>query len=592
MPVVELRVDRSLLCPSFDGYKLSFDPVPVLRQDCDPLGDPLKLEPHHSQYSLLHVELFARHNLLCADPWMRHTSYYMNRRHELVQCVYDAQVGRPRGQQRVVLSLDMRDHGDGYEHWPGDYNYSLCFLSERFLLICDGMTTLHLVDTGDRSRSSTDLWQRVTRTPVDQASGNRGFVLYDARLDIVQERKQISILAGHVARRETGPEGNRTHVYYMDLTWSRWTQASAGGEWSYSICQKLETTGSMLYCAFEPRAESLIIASNRDVQTPEERVAAETAAAANPPPPSAAAQLQNGGSPANFSWTQTDEEVVVRFPLPQNFNRQEFHIRCSSETVQVKHLERELLTGTLFGRVDNDLTTWNFEGETELQLTLIKQEALRWPRLMREENPSMPDENEEWEGDRQPPADPALPIPNLEDPIEECDLGLADEDIKMVRFNLSAGEITHTIFLGPTPPLFAATLRPGYPAAFATRHGVDAAVWLQMYQPSRPDEWTVRHEGQLHAFGYVQASKEQRKFTACCPDLEFVTICESHRHVLIYRPRHDTAGGLRKRNGPPVLVGKQSLVTLDEDVGEILGLTTASNLITILTEHALLHLQV
>jgi len=130
-----------------------------------------------------------------------------------------------------------------------------------------------------------------------------------------------------------------------------------------------------------------------------------------------------------------------------------------------------------------------------------------------------------------------------------------------VRFNLSKKCITHTIFLGSNPLLFNATLRPGFPAAFATRQGVDASIWLQKYQPSRPDEWGVRHEGQLHAFGYVQASKEMRKYTACCPDLEYVAICETFRHVLVYWPRHDSAGGLRKRNGPPVTVGKQNLIT-------------------------------
>jgi len=115
---------------------------------------------------------------------------------------------------------------------------------------------------------------------------------------------------------------------------------------------------------------------------------------------------------------------------------------------------------------------------------------------------------------------------------------------------------------------------------------------LQQFQPTRPDEWSVRHEGTLHAFGYVQASKEQRKFIDCCPDLDYAVICESYRHVFIYKPRNDSAGGLRNRNGPQVIIGKQNLVTLDPDVGEVLGLVTAPNVITILTQHAVLYLQV
>lgn len=161
-----------------------------------------------------------------------------------------------------------------------------------------------------------------------------------------------------------------------------------------------------------------------------------------------------------------------------------------------------------------------------------------------------------------------------------------------VRFNLAESAITHTIFLGTTPPLFVSCLRPGYPVAFATRQGVDASLWLQLYQPARPQEWSVRHEGNLHAFGYVQASKQQRKFMDCCPYMDYAVITESYRHVFIYKSRYDSAGGLRNRNGPQVVIGKQHLVTLDDDVGEVLGMVTAPNVIVLLTEHAVLYIQI
>ncbi|KAH8316082.1 hypothetical protein KR074_001691 [Drosophila pseudoananassae] len=607
MQVVELRMDRSLLCPNFDGYKLSFDPVPVLRQNFD--SDPFRLEAHVNQYSMLHSELFAKNNLLWCDPWMRYASYFMNEKHQLVQSVYDPQSGRARG-QRVVFVLDRGDHGDGYAHVPGDYNYTAVFVSERYLVICDGMSTFHLVDTGDRSRTGNDMWQRVSRTPVDNGSDSRGQILYDARLDMVQERKQISLVAGHISHRHTDATQNRRNsVFYNDLTWGRWTLSPGSEEWSYTVCQKLETVGSLLYCAFEPRAESLIIASTRDVHTPAQREAAEAEATH----PRHIIPFQNGADSvgSRFSWTQTDEELSVRFPLEGDVRRPDFQIRCTASTVRVEHLGRVLIDGSLFGNVDNELTTWSF-GPNKLQLSLIKREQLRWPRLFVEERTGPEESDRDADEEADPLPDPQLPIPNLEDPVEECDVGFDDEEIKMgktraifwkiilrnfshsiaVRFNLPAGCITHTIFMGSTPLLFNTTLRAGFPPAFSTRQGVDAALWLQVYQPTRPDEWNVRHEGQLHAFGYVQASKEQRKYTVCCPNMEFVAICESYRHVLVYHSRHDNAEGLRKRNGPPVVVGKQSLVTLDETVGDIIGVTTAPNLITILTEYALLHLQV
>ncbi|XP_043659024.1 nudC domain-containing protein 1 [Drosophila teissieri] len=585
MPVVELKVDRNLVCPNFDGYKLSFDSVPVLRQD---LGcDAYVLEPHASQFSLLHVELFARHNHLVADPWLRHHSYFFNERHQLVQCTSDPQSGHTRG-QRVVFTVDYSDQGDERLHRPGDYNYTIIFVSERFCVICDGMTSYHLVDTGDRSRSGAQEWQRITRSPVNNASGHRGFELFDARLDVVQERKQISLVAGHVARRDAVAR-DQTHVYYMDLTWARWTQLPNNDDWSYSICQRLETTGSLQYCAFEPRAESLVIASNREVQTPEQRQAADEAAAAAAvaarlnPPVDQEVQLQNGGQ-ANYGWSQTADNVLIRFKVPSTASAEEFDVSGSNTNIVVKHRDQIIFTEELYASVGEDLGVLKL-AENGLELNLTKAETQNWPRLLAQEDEGVAEEVAPME------ATP-LPIPDLENPLEECDLGPADEEIKMVRFNLSSGNITHTIFLGSTPLVLTTTLRPGFPAAFATRQGVDASIWLQMYQPSRPDEWSVRHEGQLHAFGYVQASKVQRKFTACCPDLDYVVICDPVRHVLVYFPSHESAGGLRRRNGPPVSLGKQNLVTLGDNVDEILGITTANNVITVLSKHALLRLQV
>lgn len=143
--------------------------------------------------------------------------------------------------------------------------------------------------------------------------------------------------------------------------------------------------------------------------------------------------------------------------------------------------------------------------------------------------------------------------------------------------------------MGNNPPLFTTSLRAGFPAAFATRDSTDAALWLQ---PVNPSDWKFRHEGNLHAFSYVLASKQQRKFIDCCPQLEYSVIAEAERYVFIYKPRNEIADGLVNRFGPKVMVGKQQLVTLDDGLGEILGMATATNVITLLTKEAVLYLQV
>ncbi|XP_017065853.1 nudC domain-containing protein 1-like [Drosophila eugracilis] len=584
MAVVDLNVNRSLVVSNFDGYKLSFDPVPVLRQELE--CDPVRQELAADDFSLLHAQLFDLQNHLFADPWMRHYSYFFNVRHQLVQCRYDPLIGHADG-QRVVYTMDYRDQGDGHKPNLTDYNYTLIFVSERFCVICDGRTSYHLIDTGDRSRSGPQEWQRITHTRVNSTIEFHGFILYDARLDMVKECKQISLVAGHVARRPA-VGGRQTQIHFMDLTLGRWTQSLENNEWSYSVCQSLETTGSIFYCAFEPRAESLIIASNREVQTREQRKITDEAAvhagpdaAANAVSETFASLLENGGE-ANYTWSQTIENVVITLEVPPFTLESDFNVRCTTCTVVVEYKTQVIFTASLYSNLDPDYPEWKIRTDG-LEVVLAKKEHEHWPRLLAELEGGVAEQIISFEGGQ-------MPIPNLADPVEECDID--NDDTKMVRFNLPSGSITHTIFLSSSPLLFTTTLRPGFPAAFATREGVDASIWLQMYQPTRPDEWSVRHEGQLHAFGYVLASKQQRKFTGCCPDLDYVVICESCRHVIIYRPHHDSASGLRKRNGPPVTLGKQSLITMPDHTGEILGMTTANNVITILSKKALLHLQV
>lgn len=152
--------------------------------------------------------------------------------------------------------------------------------------------------------------------------------------------------------------------------------------------------------------------------------------------------------------------------------------------------------------------------------------------------------------------------------------------------------VTHVVSLGTSPPLFKSVLRAGFPPAIVTAEDVDACIWLQHYVQPTDTEWSLRHEGSLHALAYIQASKRQRKYMDCSPDFDYCVICESYRHVFLYHSKYDTANGLRKRHGPQVAIGKQQLVTLEEDVGEVLGMTITNDLITLLTEKALLHVQI
>lgn len=92
------------------------------------------------------------------------------------------------------------------------------------------------------------------------------------------------------------------------------------------------------------------------------------------------------------------------------------------------------------------------------------------------------------------------------------------------------------------------------------------------------------HEGTLNAFGYVQASKQNKKFLQCSQDLDYAVICEPRRHLFIYKTSHSSASGLKNRtSGLKASVGQQKLVLMDEGV-EVLGILCESEVIILLTQ--------
>uniref|UniRef100_A0A0K8UNX7 NudC domain-containing protein 1 n=1 Tax=Bactrocera latifrons TaxID=174628 RepID=A0A0K8UNX7_BACLA len=568
--IVELRPDRNLIRNNFDGYKLSLDPVPLLRQELSYL--PFRAETNEDQYSLLHVELFSMQNLLHVDPWARTICFYISRLGEIIRTAYNESTGRGESMQ-IVYRLKP-----AATRVKGDYNYSMRFISEKYCVVCDGIQGIYLFDTKDRLKATE--WILIAETNLNNEElGERNFMIFDCRLDIVQEKKQISMAIGRIKRIDNVTGGGSSH--FMHLHCGKWIQNE---NWDFSVIETLEGKGSLYYCTFEPRAESLIICSNHEYSFRSKNTNSISEINVEK------AELHDKNYEiGGFTWSQTDEDIKIKFVVKEGKERSDYNIKYVANKLTVKVGEEVLLDNDLYDKIDQDLTTWTVENNY-LQITLVKQnQSLSWLWLFK--NNAGPKETLDDSRQSDLPID-QKPIANLETPIEDCDfpMGTIDDEIKIGRYHMPSKSVTHAVLFGSTPPIFSTILRPGFPNALAIRQDVDAGLWLQQYNPSKPEDWSLRHEGNLHAFGYVQASKQQRKFVDCSPDLNYAIICESHRHVFLYKSNYDGADGLRNRNGPQIKIGKQHLITL-EDTGEVLGLATAEHVVTILTERCILHLQ-
>ncbi|XP_039438673.1 nudC domain-containing protein 1 [Culex pipiens pallens] len=565
MKLLDLRPDRALLKVDFAGYKLSLEPVPVLRTDLPVSSRPDRVRPGADQYSCLDAQLFGLQNHLVRDPWVVGSCYFLDGGWTVRRVVYDEASGRLKPVSSVFKVGRKRERREG------DYNCSMRFLSERYALIGDGQGGLRLVETGDRRRG--DEWKgRFVFPAVDGME--EGFVVLDGRFEVAGGgERHVHAVCGSVRRTEE--DGFETVLH-----WVKAIQEEGGsGEWKYHSVKVLRGRGFPVYCALELKSRGLVLASDKpfkfvlDSENPivEKEVVPELK--------KPEAEGEREPVEVNFEWSQTLEDISVKVPKEEGFS---YKVTNENMKLKVHRNEALIIDGeSFFAAIDAELTSWTNE-QSELQITLFKsQPGVMWPFLF----PGCPEETNanRAEGEDLPP------VSNLTSQLEECDFGIVgsgeETEYTLERFDATSHAVTHKTFLGGNGPLFSLPLRPEFPPAIALRHDVDACLWLQ--QPG--DEWSLRHEGTLHAFGYVQASKQQRKFLSCSPDLSYALICEAERHIFIYKASYG-AEGLRHRNGPQVSIGQQKLVSL-EGSGEIIGLCAENDCAILLTESHVLVLQ-
>lgn len=158
-----------------------------------------------------------------------------------------------------------------------------------------------------------------------------------------------------------------------------------------------------------------------------------------------------------------------------------------------------------------------------------------------------------------------------------------------VRIETENHQITHRTSLSMHQFLFSIKLETNEVPALALRHDVDACVWQPYAQLVNSNTWPVKHQGTLPAFGYVQSSKQNRKFVTCSPNFMYSIVCESYKHIFIYRSAGNQDNQLRKRTDKvmkAIKIGQQHVFNIDE-YGEVLGIDATNDYLFLLTENHL-----
>lgn len=134
--------------------------------------------------------------------------------------------------------------------------------------------------------------------------------------------------------------------------------------------------------------------------------------------------------------------------------------------------------------------------------------------------------------------------------------------------------------LGGKQLLFTLPSSLNHSSLLSIRHDIDALLYFPFLSPT--NSLNFAHVSTFHALGYVQASKRDKKFLTCSPNMSYAVLSTASRHIFIY---------CQPINGIKGTSAIQYVHTLGNNDG-ILGLQASSEqLVFVLCENELIALK-
>ena len=229
----------------------------------------------------------------------------------------------------------------------------------------------------------------------------------------------------------------------------------------------------------------------------------------------------------DYVWSETGDSVTVWFSLGKAASKSDLVVDKTSTTLKVTYKNQLRLEGQLAHGIVTDESLWTLsEGKLEITLTKLDKDVA-WNELVRGDTRGRkvidPETASEWHQrlihltTEEMDAEFGGPKPDLfpGEVSEECD-AFPSEETYLMRIDGDSNAASHKASLGSHLVLFATPVSPAMAPALCLRHDVDGLVWQPLGDEAQTT-WSCLHTATFQALGYVQASKEQRKFTVCPP---------------------------------------------------------------------------
>ncbi|KAJ7338053.1 hypothetical protein JRQ81_010579, partial [Phrynocephalus forsythii] len=573
-----LRVKRLLLDPKFEGYKLSLEPLASYQVELESRVAEVKLRD--DQYTLDHMRAFGMYNYLHLDLWYQDNVYYVDQLGRVMNLsvTLDTALKKPREVFRLPQDLIACDNR---------LCASVHFTSSTWATLSDGTGRLYLIQTGKRGNGSCEKWEILFSEEFESP-----FIIVHSISFLRSDVHSVGVLLLRVEKDELDVQGSGFHV---SLEWITIVKISKEGDQGYEIIKRRVLQGKSVphYAAIEPSGDGLMVISYKPYAFAqrEEKKCDE----------SEKEKSEENRKEPLYYWQQTEDDLTITCHLPEDFTKEDIQIRFSTDHISIalKDPLSPVLEGTLHSSIDHEGATWTIK-ENRLDIFLIKrEEGHLWPELI------VGDSQGEYIVDPAQSAaiaerlghltsDEMNPDPAKENPpcnaqeLEECDIFLEDST-SLCRFDGNTLNVTHVVNLGSNQYLFSAVVDPKEMPCFCLRHDVDALLWQP--RPDQEDKW--EHISTFNALGYVQASKQDKKFMACAPDHSYSALCECMWRVFIYRQPAPLSTVLynRKEGRQVGQVAKQLVATL-ETHDPVLGFQATNERLFVLTTKVLFIIKV
>ncbi|KAK9526508.1 hypothetical protein VZT92_015205 [Zoarces viviparus] len=579
-PNYTLKVNRELLDPSFECYRLSLDAIPTYCVELDAAVEEVKLK--ETRYTLEHIRAFGMYNYLHLDPWYEDSVLFVDCKGRVLglTVTLDTALGKPREVYRITADSSQSEDR---------VCASLSLTSATWAALSDGAGRLFLLRTGKRADSSHTKWE-----PLFSEDMGEPFTVLHSISHVQEGVHTVEVL---LLRIQKDPQETKGSGYSVSLEWITVANtAGHGPEKKYELKKSRVLRGKSVphYAAVEPQGKGLMVASEKPFAFT--HVDGRPVEVPDPEP------MEVEKTDPIYFWQQTAEDVTVCVRMPEGVTKEEVQFRLTADRIKVGVQGfPPILEGHLHSSVDPEASTWIIKDDKSLEVTLQKgSEGPLWLELVMGDNRgkyvvsdeqaaliherrtllTSEDLNSNPDGDK-PPC-------NSQE-LEDCD-GFPEDGSSLTQFDGESLMPTQVVNLGSNQYLFTVDVNPSEMPCFCLRHDVDALVWQP--RPDQPSD-TWEHVATFNALGYVQACKRDKKFATCAPNFSYATLGECLHRAFIYRQpaQLETVLFNRKQGRQVAQVAKQQLVSLDTDK-PILGFRATNERLYILTSGHLFVLKV